>query len=67
MHRLKQSIPWAVIFCLISVFVALAEVSLDINTIEIIEDYQPGMGLPVGTVSIVQGQAVLVHLKETSG
>jgi len=67
MQTIKLSFIWAVFICLISVIAVLAETSLDIHNINIIDDYQPGVGLPVGNISMVNGEAVIVHRNETTG
>ncbi|KPA14026.1 secreted protein containing FecR protein domain protein [Candidatus Magnetomorum sp. HK-1] len=67
MFVIKKSFLWAVVSFFIMTFFAHAATSFDINTIDINEEYQPGVGLPLGNISLVQGEAVIVHLNETSG
>jgi hypothetical protein len=67
MQIIKQSFQWAIIIYLLGAMAAFAETSLNIHSIDIVEDYQAGIGLPVGKIVMATGNAVIVHLNEISG
>jgi len=64
---IKKSFQWALFSIFIVSMLAHATTSFDINTMEINEEYEPGIGLPLASITTVQGDAVIVHLDETIG
>ncbi|ETR72482.1 MAG: FecR protein [Candidatus Magnetoglobus multicellularis str. Araruama] len=64
--RIRQLLNWIVISYIMSAFIAIADQSID--AIQLYDtEYQPGIGLPVGEITLVNGQVVIVHLKEELG
>jgi len=64
--RIRQLLNWIVISYIMTAFIAIADQSID--AIQLYDtEYQPGIGLPVGEISLVNGEVVIVHLKEELG